>query len=328
LLAGIGLDKNYLEAVQYLNKSADQGNSAGQYLYGECLVPGIGTAKNHSKAVRYFTLAADQGNSAGQRAYAKCLLDRIGVAKDSAESARYFTLSADGNNPGPVTAEMLPISPQIEVPTIPSCRGSRVIRTHLAHDESTKADTILSCRYDKQWSWDHILSAAQAALDLVPDCPYALACFVGGQEAPIILDPSLPQPLISFLRQEITRLTVRNLGIPADAPPLSSLAIHTDHYERSAKIGLVQNGIVFRARPKRTGEVAALKELCDPDKVHYDRPVLIAAMFSHRKILSVIGCTAFSERPIIIFPSMEGGQCNRCSTTSASGQLLNGGRSR
>jgi TPR repeat protein len=84
-----------ISAAQCFKLSADQGNAAGQGLYGLCLRHGKGISKDLAKAVPFFKLSADQGDACGQYCYGLCLRDGKGLSKDLRSAASYFKLSAD-----------------------------------------------------------------------------------------------------------------------------------------------------------------------------------------------------------------------------------------
>jgi TPR repeat protein len=98
---GIGAARDLDEsaqAAQYYRLSADQGNSTGQWLYGQCLELGLGVDLDLVAATRYYRLSADQGNSDGQWLYGRCLELGRGVDLDLVVAARYYRLSANQGN--------------------------------------------------------------------------------------------------------------------------------------------------------------------------------------------------------------------------------------
>ena len=48
---GIGVEKDYAEAVKYYRKAADQGAAVGQYNLGLCYTDGVGVEKSFVEAV-------------------------------------------------------------------------------------------------------------------------------------------------------------------------------------------------------------------------------------------------------------------------------------
>jgi TPR repeat protein/serine/threonine protein kinase len=108
------------ERAYLFKQAADQGNSDGQWHYGECLQFGIGISKDLKGATHFFKLSADQGNSDGQYHYGECLRDGIGISKDLKGATHYFKLSADqGNSDGQYhraisLADGLSLPPDIE----------------------------------------------------------------------------------------------------------------------------------------------------------------------------------------------------------------------
>ena len=55
------LDKNFLVALTYFKKSAEQGFAPAQFMWGYYYHNGIATTKNTSKAIELFALSAKQG---------------------------------------------------------------------------------------------------------------------------------------------------------------------------------------------------------------------------------------------------------------------------
>ena len=71
-LAGEGVAKNVGRALEWLEKSAAQGNQYAQYTLGKLYLLGEDTEKDREKAVAYLTRAAAQGN-----VYAQYYLDHL-----------------------------------------------------------------------------------------------------------------------------------------------------------------------------------------------------------------------------------------------------------
>ena len=60
--SGTGVEKNYVEAVKWYRKAAEQGDASAQYNLGLMYLDGEGVRKNTSEAKRWFKKAADQGH--------------------------------------------------------------------------------------------------------------------------------------------------------------------------------------------------------------------------------------------------------------------------
>ncbi len=79
-----------VEAVKWLRKSADQGDAYAQSNLGLCYLKGEGVAKDPAEAVRWFRLAAAKGEVKAQRHLGRILEAGEGVPKDSAGAAKWF----------------------------------------------------------------------------------------------------------------------------------------------------------------------------------------------------------------------------------------------
>jgi len=60
---GILVKENWAEAVRWIRKSAEQGNSEGQFLFGRVYQFGIAVPQNRQEAIKWFDKAGDQGHS-------------------------------------------------------------------------------------------------------------------------------------------------------------------------------------------------------------------------------------------------------------------------
>lgn len=60
---GVALYKSgqYVEAVQFFKKAAEQGNALAQYNFGYCYEKGYGIEKNEEEAIKWYRKAAEQG---------------------------------------------------------------------------------------------------------------------------------------------------------------------------------------------------------------------------------------------------------------------------
>jgi TPR repeat protein len=92
---GIGVQKSVSEAAREYKLSADQGNSDGQWHYGNCLERGEGVPQDQRAAAKYYGLSAGQGNSNGQCHYGRCFEYGIGI--DPVSSSRGWWFSGGGS---------------------------------------------------------------------------------------------------------------------------------------------------------------------------------------------------------------------------------------
>ena len=63
---GYGVEKDYKKAFEWFFKSAEQGNSFGQYNLGVMYQNGCGVEKDLKKAIEWYFKSAEQGNFYGQ----------------------------------------------------------------------------------------------------------------------------------------------------------------------------------------------------------------------------------------------------------------------
>jgi serine/threonine protein kinase len=106
---------------------------------------------------------------------------------------------------------------------------------------------------------------------------------------------------------QLTAITVENLGIPAQAPPISSLYVNDEDFTPLGQIGRSVRGTIVKGRHIPTGALVTMKRFHKVNEMHYLRGVLIPASFSHPTIVPVFGCTPFSVAQVLILPLMETG---------------------
>lgn len=90
--------QNYVEAVKWLEKSAEQGYSKAQDGLGYCYRSGQGVQRNYEKAVYWYKQAANQNNANAQRNLAICYKNGEGVSKDMTKALEWFGKSAEHGN--------------------------------------------------------------------------------------------------------------------------------------------------------------------------------------------------------------------------------------
>ena len=59
---GNGVEQNYLEAVKWQRKSAEQGNDWGQYNLANCYFDGKGVEQDDEEGEKWMRKSAEQGN--------------------------------------------------------------------------------------------------------------------------------------------------------------------------------------------------------------------------------------------------------------------------
>ena len=93
---GAALDEkqNYVEAVNWFRKAAEQGNADGQSNLGLMYHKGQGVETNDTEAVRWFQKAAEQGDDTAQFYLGLLYDDGKGVPQDYAEALKWYSRAA------------------------------------------------------------------------------------------------------------------------------------------------------------------------------------------------------------------------------------------
>lgn len=92
-------DNNYIEAVKWLRRSADQGNALAQCFLGYCYEMGQGVTQDYSVAVKWYRKSADQGDADAQVNLGLCYEFGRGVTQDRSEAVKWYRSSADQGHP-------------------------------------------------------------------------------------------------------------------------------------------------------------------------------------------------------------------------------------
>ncbi len=94
-LKGQGVPQDYVEAVMWFHRAAEQGAVFGQltlgalYFYGEGVVP-----QDYTVAAKWYRKAAEQGQELAQFRLGEMYRDGLGVPQDYAEAHMWFNLAA------------------------------------------------------------------------------------------------------------------------------------------------------------------------------------------------------------------------------------------
>ena len=72
---GVGVEKDYYEAVKYIREAANADFDEAQYVFATIYVNGEGIAQNYGSAVKYYRLAIGQGNVEAMMDLAEILAD-------------------------------------------------------------------------------------------------------------------------------------------------------------------------------------------------------------------------------------------------------------
>lgn len=104
LLGGEGVKKNEIEAVEWLQKAADQFHPAAMNAMGLLAGEGVGMPKDSKKAFEWFQKAAKYGFAMAQQNLADCYENGKGVEKDPKESLKWLQTAARQEFPPAETA--------------------------------------------------------------------------------------------------------------------------------------------------------------------------------------------------------------------------------
>ena len=95
---GIGVPKDYVEAVKWWRKAAEQGDVFAQYNLGLSYRNGCGVPEDDTEAVKWFRKAAEQGDARAQNMLGAMYHDGDGVPKDDVEAYAWLSLSVAQTN--------------------------------------------------------------------------------------------------------------------------------------------------------------------------------------------------------------------------------------
>jgi TPR repeat protein len=97
-LGNLGLATNYVEAVKWLRKAAEQNDATAQFNLGVCYDKGQGVAKDEAEAVKWYRKAAEQNDAKAQHNLGFCYAKGQGVAKDEVEAVKWYRKAAEQND--------------------------------------------------------------------------------------------------------------------------------------------------------------------------------------------------------------------------------------
>lgn len=98
-LLGLGTEEDPGSAVNYLDKSQQQGHSDATYLYGLCHLFGHGVPQDHKKAFTTFLSAQKQGSTLVYRELGRLSEKGIGTPQDKAAAIKYYEAGAENKEP-------------------------------------------------------------------------------------------------------------------------------------------------------------------------------------------------------------------------------------
>ena len=94
-LEGTGITPNFTEAAKWFLKAAEQGQVEGQYAMGFCFYEGLGVTQSYAEAVKWYRKAAEQGQADAQNRMGLCYHSGKGVTKDDAEAVKWYRKAAE-----------------------------------------------------------------------------------------------------------------------------------------------------------------------------------------------------------------------------------------
>ncbi len=95
---GVGIAKNYAEAVKWLTKSAEQGYAKAESGLGTMYYGGWGVSKDMAEALRWWRKAAEHHNADAQDQLGFAYLLGDGVPRDSIKAYMWFNIAASNND--------------------------------------------------------------------------------------------------------------------------------------------------------------------------------------------------------------------------------------
>ena len=89
---------DYTTAVEYFQKSAEQGDASAQFNLGACYYNGEGVPQSYSEAVKWYLKSAEQGYAAAQYKLGVCYDKGNGVPQSYSEAVKWFKKAAEQGN--------------------------------------------------------------------------------------------------------------------------------------------------------------------------------------------------------------------------------------
>jgi TPR repeat protein/predicted Ser/Thr protein kinase len=95
---GFGVNQDYQQAVNWYQKSAEQGSATGQANLGNMYNQGLGVTIDQQQAFNWYKKSAEQGFAFGQENLGEMYRDGLGVNQDYQQAVNWFKKSADQGN--------------------------------------------------------------------------------------------------------------------------------------------------------------------------------------------------------------------------------------
>jgi TPR repeat protein len=100
---GMGVDKDYKEAVRWYQFAAQQGHAGAQSNLGYIYYKGQGVAQDYKEAVRWYRLAAQQGDRDAQNNLGVMYVEGHGVLQDNIKAHTWFNIAASNESKNSAT---------------------------------------------------------------------------------------------------------------------------------------------------------------------------------------------------------------------------------
>jgi len=91
---GTGVTQDYAEAVKWYRKVAEQGFASAQYNLGQMYRKGKGVTQDYAEAVKWYRKAAEQGNAKAQVNLGTMYYSGNGVLQDTIAAHMWFNIAA------------------------------------------------------------------------------------------------------------------------------------------------------------------------------------------------------------------------------------------
>jgi TPR repeat protein len=91
---GQGVPQDYVEAMKWYRKAAEQNNAAAQNDLGNMYTEGQGVPQDYVEAMKWLRKAAEQGNAAAQNNLGNMYTEGQGVPQDYVQAHKWFNLAA------------------------------------------------------------------------------------------------------------------------------------------------------------------------------------------------------------------------------------------
>lgn len=92
---GIGIQVDEVQAVYWYRKAADQGDATAQYNLGVCYSKGEGVNKSETSAFAWYKKSADQGNASAEYSVGRAYYYGEGVSQNNKIAMEWFTKAAN-----------------------------------------------------------------------------------------------------------------------------------------------------------------------------------------------------------------------------------------